>query len=76
MTTDNSENSSSAEWDHTVDVLVVGSGAGGMVTALTAHDGGASVLVIEKDVGVGGSSARSGGGVWIPCHHLMKAEGR
>ena len=76
MATNSSMSSSSTGWDHTVDVLVVGSGAGGMVTALTAHDGGASVLLVEKDVGVGGNSARSGGGMWIPNNHLMKAEGR
>lgn len=66
---------SATGWDHTVDVLVVGSGAGGMVAALAAHDGGASTLVIEKDVGYGGSSARSGGGMWIPGNHLMQADG-
>lgn len=62
-------------WDHTVDVLVVGSGAGAMVAALTAHDGGASTLLIEKCTDYGGSSARSGGGMWIPNNHLMRADG-
>ena len=76
MASNNSSMSSSAAGsDHTVDVLVVGSGAGAMVSAITAHDGGASVLIIEKDNQYGGNSARSGGGMWIPGNHLMKADG-
>lgn len=63
-------------WDHAVDVLVIGSGAGAMVAALTAHDRGASVLLIEKSPYYGGSSAKSGGGLWIPNNHLMSAAGR
>lgn len=62
-------------WDHTVDVLVIGSGAGGMVAALTAHDRGATTLVIEKNTFYGGSSAKSGGGLWIPNNHLMQEAG-
>ncbi|MFC6634372.1 FAD-dependent oxidoreductase [Microbulbifer taiwanensis] len=50
------------------DVIVVGSGAGGMTAALRAHDLGLSVLVIEKSDRYGGSSAMSGGGIWIPNH--------
>ena len=38
----------SGNWDHEVDLLVVGSGAGAMVAAMAAHDGGASTLIIEK----------------------------
>lgn len=66
---------STAGWDHTVDVLVVGSGVGGMVAALQAHERGGRVLVIEKSATYGGSSARSGGGLWIPNNHLMPAAG-
>lgn len=62
-------------WDHTVDVLVIGSGAGAMVAALTAHDRGASTLLIEKSDLYGGSSAKSGGGLWIPNNHLMREAG-
>lgn len=58
-------------WDHTVDVLVVGSGAGAMTTALCAFDRGANALVIEKDEQYGGSTAMSGGALWIPNNHLM-----
>lgn len=53
-------------WDHEVDLLVVGSGAGALVTAITAADLKAKVLVIEKSGEYGGTSATSGGGIWIP----------
>lgn len=58
-----------------VDVLVVGSGAGALTAAITAHDQGGKVLVIEKSDMYGGTSATSGGGIWIPCNHLMGAHG-
>lgn len=58
-----------------VDVLVVGSGVGAMSAAITAHDLGARVLMVEKSPQYGGSSAMSGGGLWIPNNHLMAAEG-
>ncbi len=59
-----------------VDVLVIGSGAGGLTAALTAHDNGGDVLVVEKSDQYGGTSATSGGGIWIPCNHLMGAHGQ
>jgi succinate dehydrogenase/fumarate reductase flavoprotein subunit len=49
-----------------VDVLVLGSGAGGMTAALTAAVGGLDVLLVEKAAVVGGTTARSAGSVWIP----------
>ncbi|GAA3518288.1 3-oxosteroid 1-dehydrogenase [Aeromicrobium panaciterrae] len=52
--------------DDLYDVVVVGSGAGGMVAALVARHHGMRVLVIEKADHFGGSSALSGGNVWIP----------
>ena len=48
------------------DVLVVGSGAGGMLSALRAHDLGLETILIEKSDRYGGTSAVSGGGVWVP----------
>jgi 3-oxosteroid 1-dehydrogenase len=48
------------------DVLVIGSGAGGMVSALSAHDLGLETILIEKSDRFGGTSAISGGGIWIP----------
>ncbi|NQY91071.1 MAG: FAD-binding protein [Deltaproteobacteria bacterium] len=65
----------SGNWDHEVDLLVVGSGAGAMVAAMAAHDGGASTLIIEKTDEYGGNSAMSGGAMWIPCSSVMKKEG-
>lgn len=58
-----------------VDVLVVGSGAGGLTAAITAHEHGAKVMVVEKSDMYGGTSATSGGGIWIPCNHLMAEHG-
>ncbi len=62
-------------FDHSVDLLIVGSGAGAMSAAIRAKDLGADVLLIEKTDLYGGSSAMSGGSLWIPCNHLMKQDG-
>src|SRR5512136_484943 len=62
-------------WDETTDILVVGSGGGGMTAALMARDRGADVLVMEKSGLYGGSTAMSGGSIWIPNNHLMKRAG-
>ena len=51
--------------DTTVDLLVVGSGTG-MAAALAAAERGLSVLIVEKSSYVGGSTARSGGALWLP----------
>lgn len=53
-------------FDHTVDVLVIGSGGGGMTAALAADAFGLDTLVIEKSPQFGGSTALSGGGIWVP----------
>ncbi|WP_011297708.1 FAD-dependent oxidoreductase [Cupriavidus necator] len=57
------------------DVVVVGSGAGGMLTACRAADRGLSVVVLEKSSQYGGTSAVSGGGIWIPLNHHIAAAG-
>ncbi|OAJ53192.1 3-oxosteroid 1-dehydrogenase [Paraburkholderia ginsengiterrae] len=54
---------------HVFDVVVVGAGAGGMLAACRAADRGLSAVVIEKSEVYGGTSAVSGGGIWIPCNH-------
>jgi len=65
-----------SEQDQSVDVLVVGSGNGGLTAALCAYELGVkNVLVIEKSARYGGTSATSGGGVWIPCNRYAKAAG-
>ncbi|HBT4791003.1 TPA: FAD-dependent oxidoreductase, partial [Klebsiella quasipneumoniae subsp. similipneumoniae] len=58
-----------------VDVLVVGSGAAGLSAAVTAAVHGASVMVAEKASVLGGTSAWSGGWLWIPRNPLARAEG-
>ena len=54
------------------DVVVVGSGGAGMVAALTAAHQGLSTVLVEKAPHFGGSTARSGGGVWIPNNEILK----
>jgi 3-oxosteroid 1-dehydrogenase len=53
------------------DVVVVGSGGAGMVAALTAAHQGLSTVLVEKAPHFGGSTARSGGGVWIPNNEIL-----
>src|SRR3954465_4429788 len=54
-----------------VDVLVIGTGGAGMMAAIAAHDAGAKVAVVEKSAKVGGTTAVSGGVLWIPNNHHM-----
>ena len=54
------------------DVVVVGSGSAGATAALRACELGLSVLIIEKAHKYGGTSATSGGVLWIPNHGLSK----
>ncbi|MDT5370680.1 MAG: 3-oxosteroid 1-dehydrogenase [Mycobacterium sp.] len=63
------------QFDHVVDVLVVGSGGGGMTAALAADASGLQTLVIEKGSHFGGSTALSGGGIWVPGAPAQRREG-
>lgn len=58
-----------------VDVLVVGTGASGMAAAITAAHQGLKVLVVEKQPQFGGTTARSGGWLWVPGTHLATQQG-
>ena len=57
------------------DVVVVGSGAAGMTAALAANHAGLRTVIVEKASHWGGSTARSGGGVWIPNNEVLVADG-
>jgi succinate dehydrogenase/fumarate reductase flavoprotein subunit len=57
------------------DVLVAGSGAAGMAAAITARHRGLDVLIVEKEARFGGTTARSGGWLWIPGTSLARAYG-
>lgn len=59
-----------------VDVIVVGAGGAGMAAALAASSRGLDTVLIEKSAYFGGSTARSGGGVWIPGNYALKAAGQ
>jgi 3-oxosteroid 1-dehydrogenase len=62
-------------WDDEVDVLVVGTGAAGLAAAIAAKDSGARVLVAESTDRWGGTTMRSGGGLWMPANPLMARDG-
>lgn len=64
------------EWDSSFDVVVAGSGAGGMTAALTAQAAGARVVVVEKAARYGGSTALSGGGIWAPNNPTLRRAGK
>ncbi|HBD21658.1 MULTISPECIES: 3-oxosteroid 1-dehydrogenase [Dietzia] len=61
--------------DQEFDVVVVGSGGAGMTAALAAAKKGLSVVLVEKAPHYGGSTARSGGGVWIPNNSVLRRDG-
>lgn len=58
------------------DVVVVGAGAAGMAAALRAADLGLSTVLVERSGSFGGSTARSGGGVWIPGNYALRDAGQ
>lgn len=62
-------------WDESFDAVVVGTGASGMCAALTAHLEGLKVLLVEKTDRIGGSTAISGGAVWLPLNAGAQAAG-
>ncbi len=62
-------------FDETFDFVVAGSGGGSMCAALVARAAGKSAVVLEKTSLIGGTTARSGGVLWIPNNPFMAAAG-
>ncbi|MDB5723852.1 MAG: hypothetical protein JWQ16_606 [Novosphingobium sp.] len=56
-------------WDLEADIVALGSGIGGLCAAITAHENGASAIVIERSDEVGGVTALSMGEVWVAGNH-------
>ncbi len=57
--------------DLQTDVLIIGSGGAGLMAAIAAHEAGAKVTIVEKTELVGGTTAVSGGVLWVPNNHHM-----
>jgi 3-oxosteroid 1-dehydrogenase len=64
-----------SEFDEVRDFVVVGSGGGSMCAGLVLRAGGKDVLVLEKTDLIGGTTARSGGVMWIPNNRFMQRDG-
>lgn len=64
-----------SDFDETYDFVIVGSGAGSLVAALHMRSLGRRVLILEKTDMVGGTTARSGGVMWIPNNPFMARDG-
>lgn len=64
-----------AGFDETYDFVVVGSGGGSMCAGLHMRSAGKSVVILEKTEVVGGTTARSGGVMWLPNNPFMKRDG-
>ncbi|KAK1990049.1 FAD binding domain-containing protein [Colletotrichum falcatum] len=64
-----------SETDHPIDVLVVGSGAAALAAAATAKQLGFRTMIIEQTDKIGGTTAYSGGTIWIPQNSISNAAG-
>jgi 3-oxosteroid 1-dehydrogenase len=63
------------KFDQVADVVVIGSGAAGLAAAISAHDAGAEVLLIESQPDIGGTTRKSGAWYWIPNNSKMRGAG-
>ena len=66
---------SKQSWDYEIDYLVAGSGVAGLSAAITAKLNGLDTLIIESMEKWGGTTAISGGGLWMPANPLMLRDG-
>ncbi|TYQ10284.1 UNVERIFIED_ORG: 3-oxosteroid 1-dehydrogenase [Gordonia westfalica J30] len=62
-------------WNSSYDVVVIGSGGAALAGALAATTRGLTVCVVEKTDRFGGTSAYSGGSVWLPGNHVLARDG-
>ena len=69
------EEKTDAYSEYATDVVIVGTGASAFSAAISARSKGASVMMVEKADAIGGTTARSGGGYWIPNNHLQRSAG-
>mgnify|MGYP001164624127 CR=1 FL=1 len=67
-------NAQENQWDEEFDVVVAGSGGAAFAGAIGALHGGASVVMLEKAPFIGGTTAKSGGGSWVPNNKWMREE--
>jgi len=63
-----------SNFDEVFDFVVVGSGAGSMSSALVMRKAGKSIVILEKSPFVGGTTAKSGGVIWVPNNRFLTAE--
>lgn len=61
-------------FDKIYDWVVIGSGAGSMASALVMRQAGKTVLILEKTDFIGGTTAKSGGVIWVPNNHFMRED--
>ena len=69
------QNENVVNFNESVDIVVIGSGAAGLTAALSAVKSGSKVVVLEKSGKLGGNTSISGGQVWVPNNHLMLEAG-
>jgi urocanate reductase len=59
-------------WDHTADVVIIGAGVAGLPAAITARDLGASVIIVDENIDIGGRGMLSGGRVHLGGGHALQ----
>lgn len=64
-----------SSWSEEADVVVVGAGASGFTAGIMAAEAGSRVIVLEKGESIGGTSAKSGAGMWVPGNRHMREAG-
>lgn len=69
------QNTLPTSWHLSADLVAIGSGGGGLCSAITAHDHGLSACVLEASDQVGGVTAYSMGEIWVPANHLASELG-